>query len=502
MCGQNQVFISALCVQNNAKMISLDLWRARIGLFGRVRSTKCVRVLGITGLGIRLIAATLIVICILLQLAGDIELNPGPTNMNDNSDKGAVSNEEILADIRLILREQTELRETIEEKFRSMENKLADRLQDIEDTVDRTNSEVVRLSESVEVLSEENERLREEIVKQSEKMNRQDEKLDYLENQSRRQNLMFYNIPKEKANETWEDCEILVRKVIKDFLQIHTEVLIDRAHRIGKQIIVRFQNFKDKDLVLRNAHKLKDQSASTKIGISEDFSRAVRGKRKELMGMKHRYKTSNQRANLVYDKLYTPDGVFTYDPETREIKKLQDAQYKYKNTENQVGLRRNSPMRTREFDEDWPVIQSARGGTEVNSEVNQSARRETQSGRDGVTLNHSILGRRHDRDDADERQRRPVTRLFAKQDVATHPQQDEGNGEYQDQGDMGRLRGFGRGTTPPNAQHQDTGAGGYASNSFTAGESLYVPTSASRRGARGRGTPPSRLHHGGTTRGK
>ena len=59
---------------------------------------------------------------------------------------------------------------------------------------------------------------------------------DYLENQSRRNNLKISGIPeKENGFETWEETEQLVKEAIKDKLKITTDIQIERAHRIGQR---------------------------------------------------------------------------------------------------------------------------------------------------------------------------------------------------------------------------------------------------------------------------
>ena len=59
---------------------------------------------------------------------------------------------------------------------------------------------------------------------------------DYLENQSRRNNLKIFGIPeKENGFETWEETEQLVKEAIKDKLKITTQIQIERAHRVGQR---------------------------------------------------------------------------------------------------------------------------------------------------------------------------------------------------------------------------------------------------------------------------
>lgn len=53
-----------------------------------------------------------------------------------------------------------------------------------------------------------------------------------------------------------------------------------------------------------------------------DFPRDVREKRKGLLGMLRSYQQDKIEAALVFDKLLTPDGVFTFDTEFKQIKQI------------------------------------------------------------------------------------------------------------------------------------------------------------------------------------
>lgn len=113
---------------------------------------------------------------------------------------------------------------------------------------------------------------------------------------------------------------MLVQQIIQKLLKIDTTVLIDRAHRAGTTIVVRFTNYKDKACVLRNAYKLRRLGSN--VGISEDFSKTVREKRKGLMDLRKDYQARGVKTNLVFDKL-----VFIFDLDTQEIKRVQDARF-------------------------------------------------------------------------------------------------------------------------------------------------------------------------------
>ena len=73
-----------------------------------------------------------------------------------------------------------------------------------------------------------------ELDKISKDMASHSQKMEYLENQSRRNNIRVNGIP-ESDNETWEDAEVKVKRAIKDNLGI--EVDIERAHRVERRKI-------------------------------------------------------------------------------------------------------------------------------------------------------------------------------------------------------------------------------------------------------------------------
>ena len=58
----------------------------------------------------------------------------------------------------------------------------------------------------------------------------------------------------ETTNETWEDCEIRIKELIKDELKMNEHIKIDRCHRLSRMtnknrpftIIYRITKFKEK----------------------------------------------------------------------------------------------------------------------------------------------------------------------------------------------------------------------------------------------------------------
>ncbi|CAH1239564.1 Hypp5317 [Branchiostoma lanceolatum] len=132
-------------------------------------------------------------------------------------------------------------------------------------------------------------------------------KMDYLENQSRRNNIIVDGIPDSKE-ESWEESEQKVRVMIKEKLKLDPrKIEIERAHRNGRfqpgerprPIVAKLLRFKDRLTILQNAKNLK----GTGIYINEDFSDAVRQKRKNLLPEMRAARERGNIAFLRFDRL-------------------------------------------------------------------------------------------------------------------------------------------------------------------------------------------------------
>ena len=155
------------------------------------------------------------------------------------------------------------------------------------------------MEEKLEAVTEKMEKTIEdqsEIKKKSVRLARQvrdlEDKLSYLEAQSKRNNLVFHGIPEEKE-ETWDDCEAAVRKILEEKMGMEeawrdTDIAIERAHRIGRfskgrtrPIIVKFANYKHKNNVFKNKSKLQGSD----YRIQEQFSDKIMQERKSFQPM-------------------------------------------------------------------------------------------------------------------------------------------------------------------------------------------------------------------------
>lgn len=130
-------------------------------------------------------------------------------------------------------------------------------------------------------------------------------KLDYLENQSRRNNIVIHGIP-ETPSESWADTEEKTQDLLRSKFGFTEEPLIERAHRIGakkasqqRPVVVKFNSFKDREIVLRNAKNLK----GTTISVKDDVSDRVLASRRKQMEKLKEAKNNGKIAYFSLDKL-------------------------------------------------------------------------------------------------------------------------------------------------------------------------------------------------------
>lgn len=141
-----------------------------------------------------------------------------------------------------------------------------------------------------------------------------DGRLDVIENRSRSDNLIFYNLPDTNPKETYtQHC--------LERLQLTIEPKdIERAHRLGRHtnnnkrpIIVKFSSFKTKESILSNGLKLK----GTNFSIGEDFTHPVRIARKELVAFA---RSKSVPFSLRFQTLHIGSKRYIYDHEAGIVK--------------------------------------------------------------------------------------------------------------------------------------------------------------------------------------
>jgi len=155
--------------------------------------------------------------------------------------------------------------------------------------------------------------------------------LEYIENQSRRNNIKIMGVPEDISTEkTWDDTEDVVKKLIKEELGIEEEVEIERCHRVGdanpanrrkkgnssnqnggnekpRSIVAKFAKWKTKEFILKTARNKKPQG----IVFVGDFSQRTLDKRAAKIPDLIKARKEGKIAYFIMDRLIVKNKVNT-----------------------------------------------------------------------------------------------------------------------------------------------------------------------------------------------
>ena len=145
-------------------------------------------------------------------------------------------------------------------------------------------------------------------------------KREYLENQSRRNNVYVTGI-QENGKESWDETEDILKSKIKELSKISDELTIERAHRVNpkpngrrgssgarggrkeersRPIIAKFLNWKEKERVLAAARSIKPDG----VKFVQDFSQATLDRRYELVPKLQEARRQGKIAFFIADRLF------------------------------------------------------------------------------------------------------------------------------------------------------------------------------------------------------
>ena len=146
-------------------------------------------------------------------------------------------------------------------------------------------------------------------------LDEQSSKMEYLENQSRRNNISVSGIP-ESADETWEIFEEKVKKAIREKLDMEFDIergapRVERkkkpegAKKSGqpRTTVCHLKNWKQNEAVVRKARKEKPEG----LFICEDLAVATLEKRASQVEKLKAAKKSGKTAYFILDRLIIRD---------------------------------------------------------------------------------------------------------------------------------------------------------------------------------------------------
>ena len=192
----------------------------------------------------------------------------------------------------------------------------------IEDSVSYLSTEYDQLKRQVNRNQKEMQEMAKDIQSYSQVVKNTKTMADDLQSRQMRSNLIFHNVQTTPN----ENPELIIKDIFKSKLQINEPIHMDRVHRIGNKsnethdkprpIVVKFTNYKQHEMVRLSSNKLK----GTKIGIQEQFGKAVQEKRRILHQKMMRAREEEKFSKLVFDSLLIENERFRVNSDGNIVK--------------------------------------------------------------------------------------------------------------------------------------------------------------------------------------
>ena len=233
-------------------------------------------------------------------------------NITDQSETDETINLKSIHDMMKAMMQKLEKLDSIDTRVKTVENDL----KSVKESIEFAHAEIKDLKKESETRKQTDEATKQRI----EKLEKENEILNKsvidLKARSMRDNLLFYNIPESKDENTTE----IIHKLLEEKLQIEDsyKIKIDRSHRLGREkqgvkkprpIVAKFNFYQDRENIRLNARKLKGSS----IAIGEQFPDEIVKIRRDLYPELKKAREAGKKAKLVKDKLIIEDQVF-YKP--------------------------------------------------------------------------------------------------------------------------------------------------------------------------------------------
>lgn len=190
------------------------------------------------------------------------------------------------------------------------------KLEGLPGEVENINKKFDYFQQKIVYLEGENKKVAEEYKVMKERLLEMESKLDYQENLSRKNNLVFKGIPeRDNGKERWEESKIVVIKTIEKELGVTLGSNdIERAYRVSKgsnprNIVVHFSSYHVREQIF----SLKKNIKNKQLIIMEDFSNRMLFERRKLVAEMKAAREQDMQAYVTRNKLYINGDLYMYD---------------------------------------------------------------------------------------------------------------------------------------------------------------------------------------------
>ena len=197
------------------------------------------------------------------------------------------------------------------ESLKQKQSDLEIKNKELEESLDFANSKIATLEKKVADQDKAIGELKGGVKTLTKQAKEEKQRAINLESHSRRNNLIFFNIP-EQEDETATKSESILRNFMEVRLKLNKEdandISFERVHRVRKPsasggkprpLIPKFTFYRDKEFVLSKAKNLR----GTDFAIARDFPKEIVDERRRLVPFLKDAKENGQVAKLIYNKL-------------------------------------------------------------------------------------------------------------------------------------------------------------------------------------------------------
>ncbi|KAH3839003.1 hypothetical protein DPMN_112423 [Dreissena polymorpha] len=187
-------------------------------------------------------------------------------------------------------------------KMSDVENAVQFARSEIEDTKNK----IKETSSEIKVITNQYSDIKTALSDIKTKTDELEAKTNDLESRSMRENLLFYGLSESEQ----ENCQQKVIQVISERLQLTDDIILDRAHRLGKPahgksrpIVAKFHYYSQRELVRTTATSKYDVLRNEGLGIGIQQTKAVLNKRRQLNDVFNREKSAGKQVKWAGSRL-------------------------------------------------------------------------------------------------------------------------------------------------------------------------------------------------------
>ena len=134
---------------------------------------------------------------------------------------------------------ESEIENIVDRKVKSMVVSLQENVKSLTVTVNNQKQQITDLCEETSTLRGKNALLEGRVSRSEKEIDALKEEILYMQARSMRDNLVFYNVPEQEAEKTFDDTKAILTSFIKDEMKVSAENLqkvnLGRTHRAAQK---------------------------------------------------------------------------------------------------------------------------------------------------------------------------------------------------------------------------------------------------------------------------